>query len=334
MGRHVVRSGYATDVITDMTLDALRDRPSDQPFCVLCHHKAPHDPWRFDDKHAHLFEDADIPEPPNLFDDYASRAEAIKASTQTIGASKPGHTLYEKETGHIKDPVERRKAQYQIYMKSYQRCVASIDDNVGRLLDYLDESGLAENTIVVYTSDQGFFLGEHGWYDKRFMYEESLRMPFVVRYPEAIRAGTRLDDLIVNIDFAPTFLEFAEVDVPADMQGVSAASLLRGEAISDWRQSMYYRYYFSHFNTPAHWGVRTLEHKLIYYHDSDEWELYDLKRDPMEMNNVIGDAQYATLMKSLQDELVRLRNEFGDHESAEAGNERARQLLGQGHPLY
>lgn len=220
-------------------------------------------------------------------------------------------------------------------MKSYLRCVASIDDNVGRMLDFLDESGLARNTIVVYTSDQGFFLGEHGWYDKRFMYEESLRMPFVVRYPEAIRPGTCCDDLVLNIDFLPTFLEYAGVETPKDIQGTSAAPLLRGMPVPDWRRSMYYRYYYSHFRTPAHWGIRTLKHKLIYYHDSDAWELYDLENDPMEMHNLYGNEECGGLVRSLKQELVRLREEFKDHETAEQGNERARRILHKrSHPYY
>ena len=334
MGQHKVKKGYVTDIITDVTLNTLRGRPKDSPFCLLYHHKAPHDPWRTDEKHAHLFENEKIPEPSNLFDDYSTRARAITESTQYIGAEQPGHTLYDKETGHISDPVERRKAQYQIYMKSYLRCVASIDGNVGRVLDFLDESGLAQNTIVVYTSDQGFFLGEHGWYDKRFMYEESLRMPFVVRYPEAIQPGTCCDDLVLNIDFAPTFLEFAGVEASQDMQGASAVSLLKGAPLQDGRRSMYYRYYYSHFNTPAHWGIRTLEHKLIYYHDSEEWEFYDLKSDPMEMINLYDNTECREIVRSLQDELVRLREEFEDYETAEQGNERARLLLGRSHPYY
>ena len=335
MGQQKVCPGYATDIITDLALYALRDRPRDKPFCLLYHHKAPHDPWLTDDKHAHLFEKQEIPEPPNLFDDFAGRPEALKASTQYIGAEKPGHTFYPKETGHIEDPVQRRKAQYRIYMKSYLRCVASIDDNVGRVLDYLDKEGLADNTIVIYTSDQGFFLGEHGWYDKRFMHEESLRMPFVVRYPHVIRPGATDKHMILNIDFAPTLLDYAGVSIPGEMQGHSFRHLLQGTGNAGRREIMYYRYYYSHFNTPAHWGVRTLEHKLIYYHESDEWELYDLAEDPMEMNNLYGQAGQEELTLRLKQEIDRLRTELGDHESGEQGNARAHTLLCQKHhPFY
>jgi arylsulfatase A-like enzyme len=334
MGRMTVREGYVTDVTTDIALDVLENRPDDQPFCMLLHHKAPHDPWEFDDKHAQLFEDGDIPEPENFFDDFETRSEAIRQSTQVIGSERPGQTLYEEETGHIQDPLERRKAQYQIYMKSYLRCVASMDDNIGRVLDYLDESGQADNTIVIYSCDQGFFLGEHGWYDKRFMYEESLRMPFVIRYPKAIDPGTRVEEMILNIDFAPTLLRMAGVDVPEDMQGSDATDLLRDKEISGWRNSMYYRYYYSHFNTPAHWGIRTLDHKLIYYHDSDEWELYDLREDAMEMRNRIDDPEMQETLSHLKAELVRLKEEFDDPESAEEGNARARRVLGNKNPWF
>jgi arylsulfatase A-like enzyme len=330
-GRTVKKSGYVTDLITDMTLEAIRNRPKDRPFCILCHHKAPHDPWIPDLKHAHLFADTDLPEPENLFDDFATRAEAPQQSTQTIGA---GHTQFEKETAHILDPVERKRAQYQHYIKNYLRCCASIDDNTGRLLDYLDESGLADNTIVIYSSDQGFFLGEHGWYDKRFMYEESLRMPFLIRYPNHIPAGTLPNDLILNIDFAPTLLEFAGVEIPEDLQGTSFASQLQGESVEGWRDGIYYRYYRSHFNTPPHWGVRTRDHKLIFYHDSDEWELYDLRRDPMEMNNLIEEVGQQQTVQRLRQMIIDLREEFDDHETAEEGNARAAGVLGNKNKLF
>ena len=327
MGRRKIYPGYVTDIITDLVLETLENRPKDQPFCVLYHHKAPHDPWLTDEAHAHLFEDEDIPEPPTLFDDYATRSEAIKKSTQRIGSERPGHTLYGAETGHITDPDERMRAQYQIYMKSYLRCVASVDDNFGRLLDYLDENDLTENTVVIYTSDQGFFLGDHGWYDKRFMYEESLRMPFLVRFPGVIESSSVDQHLILNTDFAPTLLDYAGVEIPEDMQGRSFRPLLEGREVPDWREVMYYRYYFSHFSTPAHWGVRTLRYKLIYYHDSDEWELYDLDADSLELNNVYTDPGYQDVVAELKAELDRLREELGDTESAEEGNERTRRLL-------
>ncbi len=334
--------GYVTDIITDLTLDALQNRPRDRPFCVLSHHKAPHDMWESDDKHAAMFADADIPEPTTLFDDYASRATAVRQSTQTIGATRPGHTLYEAETGHIEDSVARRKAQYQEYMKRYLRCVASIDDNVGRILDYLDENGLADNTIIIYTSDQGFFLGEHGWYDKRFMYEESLRMPFVARFPGGIQPGISDDHIILNTDFAATLLDYAGLKPAPGMQGQSFRGILAGEEPGSWREIMYYRYYRSHFNTPSHWGVtpshwgvRTKRYKYIYYNLSMEHELYDLTQDSSEIRNVYGDPGYKDVRRHLRSEVKRLQDELGDTDDSYQGEVRAWELLSQPHdPIF
>ena len=327
--------GYVTDITTDLAIDELEKRPAGKPFCMLCHHKAPHDPWQAHPRHEELFPAGSIREPDNLFDDYATRARAVTDSTQRIGSENPGHTLYEAETGHISDPDERMRAQYQIYMQRYLRCVTAIDEGVGRLLDYLEEKGLAENTIVVYTSDQGFFLGEHGWYDKRFMYEESLRMPFVMRYPASIAAGSTDDHLILNHDFASTFLDYAGVEPHQAMQGRSFRPIVEGADVSDWRDAFYYRYYYSHFRTPAHWGVRTERHKLIYYYASDEWELFDLYDDPAEMRNIYARPENAELVSALQARLEELREESGDRESGEQGDERAARLMREpSHPMF
>jgi len=325
MGERKAHTGYVTDIITNFALDFLRDRPADKPFCLLYHHKAPHDEWEYDPKYADLYKDVSISEPETLFDDYKNRGEAIKRATQKIGMR---HTKFEEETRHLKGWV-RKAQQYQIYMKKYLRCVASIDDNIGRVLNYLDESGLTEDTIVIYTSDQGFFLGEHGLYDKRFMYEESLRVPFVARYPREIKADSVNDDIVVNVDFAETFLDYAGVRTPKDMQGCSLRPLLKGRTPKDWRKSMYYRYWMhgAHFNVAAHFGVRTERYKLIYYYGQPlnargakkrptppEWELFDLRNDPMEMNNVYGHPAYRGVVKKLKAELVRLRRELEDDE--------------------
>ena len=207
------------------------------------------------------------------------------------------------------------------------RCVASIDDNVGRLLDYLEEEGLAENTIVVYTSDQGFFLGDHGWYDKRFMYEESLRMPFLIRYPQAVEAGTVNEQMILNVDFTPTLLDYAGVEVPPHFQGSSFGPLLAGDRPAGWQTSMYYRYWMhlAHHHVYAHYGVRTLRYKLIYYYadgleqpgvidepKEPEWELFDLESDPNELNNVYHEAGYAEVVEALTGELHSLQEDLGD----------------------
>ena len=224
-------------------------------------------------------------------------------------------------------PDKEKKWKYQRYIKDYLRCVASIDDNVGRILDYLDEEGLADNTLVVYTSDQGFFLGDHGWYDKRFMYEESLRMPFIIRYPNGIRPGTVNDNMITNVDFAPTFLEYSGIDIPEDFQGSSFQALLNGELPDGWQTSMYYRYWMhlAHHHVYAHYGIRTLRYKLIYYYadaldqpgavddtKEPEWELFDLEKDPSELNNIYNDPASAKIVKELTEELHSLQKAVGD----------------------
>ncbi len=327
--------GYVTDIITDDTLSVLASRPKDRPFCLLSQHKAPHDMWESDDQHAAMFENVDIAEPETLFDDYDTRATAVQQSTQRIGATRPGHTYFEAETGHITDPVSRKRAQYQEYMKRYLRCVASIDDNVGRILDYLDENDLTENTIIIYTSDQGFFLGEHGWYDKRFMYEESLRMPFVVRYPREIAASSADDHIILNTDFAATLLDYAGVEPHPDMQSESFRHILAGEEPAEWREIMYYRYYRSHFNTPSHWGVRTKQYKYIYYNMSMEHELYDLGNDAREIKNVYRDPEYREIARHLRGEVTRLQQELGDTDDSFEGETKAWELLRQPHhPIY
>ncbi|KAA3661136.1 MAG: DUF4976 domain-containing protein [Calditrichaeota bacterium] len=206
--------------------------------------------------------------------------------------------------------------KYQRYMRDYLRCILSVDENVGRLLDYLDANGMAENTLVVYTSDQGFYLGEHGWYDKRFMYEESLSMPLLIRYPREIKAGQVSHDIVLNLDFAATFLDFAGAAIPDDMQGESFRAILQGKTPINWRSSMYYHYYeYPHgwHMVKRHYGVRTKQYKLIhFYNDIDTWELYDLRTDPIEINNLIGDPDYAGVIDALKVELQRLQGKYED----------------------
>jgi len=330
-----VFDGYVTDVITDLALSFLNNRPEDKPFCLLYQHKAPHDMWEYDEKHAHLFEDVDIPEPDNLFDNYENRGEAIKRTTQKIGMEETVflHDTQDDQFSDVQDkignlpPDEQKRKAYQYFIKAFLRCVASIDENVGRVLDYLDKTGLTDNTIVIYTADQGFFLGEHGLFDKRFMYEESLRMPFIVRYPRGIKPGTVNNDIALNVDFAETFLDYAGVQIPGNMQGRSLRPLFRGETPGNWRTSMYYRYWMHlpHFRVSAHFGVRNKRYKLIYYYGQPldaagavdeltppEWELFDLEKDPKEMNNVYDNPAYTDVVKELKAELKRLRKELGD----------------------
>ncbi|MHC4624872.1 MAG: sulfatase/phosphatase domain-containing protein [Planctomycetota bacterium] len=315
MGETKKYSGYVTDLITDFCLAWLKKRKTDKPFLLMYHHKAPHRNWQPDGKHAKMYEDVDIPVPETFDDDYETRSNAAREQQMTIARHfrVPGDTKVKPPEGLSGDALKHWK--YQRYMQDYLRCVASIDDNVGRLLDYLDESGLAANTVVVYTSDQGFFLGDHGWFDKRFMYEESLRMPLLIRYPKEIRRGSANSDIVLNLDFAPTFLDFAGVTVPADIQGRSFRSLLKGKAPRDWRTSMYYHYYEypGAHAVKRHYGIRTKRYKLIhFYYDIDAWELYDLQRDPNELNNLYGNPAYGNIVRVLKAELGRLREQYGD----------------------
>lgn len=314
MGQRKKHTGYVTDIITDLCLKWLKERPADKAFCLMYHHKAPHREWEPDDKHAKLYEDTDIPIPETFNDDYKTRCAAARQQEMTIEQHLNEKDLKmappEGLTGQ-----ELKKWKYQRYIKDYLRCVAAVDDNVGRLLDYLDTSGLAENTIVVYTSDQGFYLGDHGWFDKRFMYEHSLRMPLLVRYPKEIKAGSINDDIVLNLDFAPTFLDFAGVTVPSDMQGHPLRPLVQGNTPQNWRTSMYYHYYEypAVHSVKRHYGIRTKRYKLIhFYYDIDAWELYDLEKDPNELNNVYDNPAYAEIAKQLKTELQQLRKEYKD----------------------
>ncbi len=320
-------TGYVTDIVTDMSLDWLKDRNPDAPFCLLCHHKAPHRPWYPDEKHAGMFLNEDVPEPETLYDDYSNRASAAEAARMRVGP----HMSYRDLKSEVPEELPEKQLRawaYQRYIKDYLRVIASVDDNVGRLLDYLEEEGLDENTMVIYTSDQGFFLGDHGWFDKRFMYEEALRMPFIVKYPKEIEPGSVNDDIALNVDFPSLFLDLAGVSEPESFQGRSIRPLLRGETPDDWRDSMYYRYWMHGdgcHNAYAHYGIRTKRYKLIYYYadglnqpgtgdeiHEPEWELFDLHQDPCELHNVYNDPQYASIIKDLKEELHRLQAELRD----------------------
>ena len=314
MGERKQHEGYVTDLITDFTIDFLENRRKDVPFCALYHHKAPHRNWQPDAKHAHLYEDIDIPLPETFDDDYSNRGTAAKTQEMTIERDLTPNDLKQDPPAGL-SPAELKKWKYQRYIKDYLRTIASVDDNVGRVLDYLEEAGLAEDTIVMYTSDQGFYLGDHGWFDKRFMYEESLRMPFIVRYPRQIEPGSVNKNIILNLDFAPTFLAYAGAEIPDDMQGRSLRPLFRGETVPDWRTSMYYHYYEypGWHSVRRHYGVRTERYKLIhYYHEMDEWELFDLEKDPHELRNVYEDPAYTETVKKLKTELKRLRKLYRD----------------------
>jgi arylsulfatase A-like enzyme len=339
-GERTYRGRYATDVITDLAIDFIRNRPRDRPFFLMCHHKAPHREWTPDERHRRQFAERTIPEPATLWDDYATRTDALHENEQRVADDLTRRDLKleppaglresEREAWLREKPTEvttdlggnptrlvgkdLARWKYQRYMQDYLACVQSLDDDVGRLLDFLRETGLERDTIVVYTSDQGFFLGEHGLFDKRFMYEESLRMPLLVRWPGVVKPGTRTDAIVLNVDFAPTFLEAAGAAVPSTMQGRSLVPLLRGDSPANWRTAMYYRYYHDpgHHNTRAHYGVRTATHKLIYFWKKDQWELFDLVSDPAEIRNLYGQPEQEAVTAELKATLARLRAELQD----------------------
>jgi len=314
MGRRTKHEGYTTDIITDITLDFLKNRrEANKPFLVMYQHKAPHRNWQPGPKHKEMYSDQEIPEPVTFNDDYRTRGRAAHEQAMTI--EKHLRVPYDTK---IKPPPELegqalKKWKYQRYMQDYLRCVASVDDNVGRVLDYVDSSGLANNTVVVYTSDQGFYLGDHGWFDKRFMYEQSLRTPLIVRWPGEIEPGSVNDDIALNLDFAETFLDLAGAEIPQKMQGRSLVPLLQGSAPDDWRKSMYYHYYEfpGAHSVRRHYGVRTERYKLIHFYNIGEWELFDLKEDPHELNNIYASAD-AGLVKDLKVELDRLQAQYQD----------------------
>ncbi len=342
-GERVRHTGYTTNVITDLALDWLKNqRAQDQPFMLMFQHKAPHRNWQPGPGYFDLYKDVDIPEPPTLFDDYTGRGTAAKTQDMSIEKTltdsdlkfdppknltpeqlEMWHAAYDEENEAFKkanlqgDDLVRWK--YQRYIKDYLRCVAAVDDSVGTLLDYLDESGLAENTVVIYSSDQGFYLGDHGWFDKRFMYEESLRMPLLVRWPGVTKPGSVNDDLVQNLDYAETFLDIAGVEIPDDMQGRSLVPLLEGETPDDWRTAIYYHYY----EYPAvhaaqrHYGIRTDRYKLINFYNIDEWELYDLERDPNELTSIYEDSQSQEVVATLKTELEQLREKYQVPEDTE-----------------
>lgn len=321
------KDGYSEDVITDLSIDFIKKRDKSKPFYLMCHFKAPHRPWDPAPRFKDLYKDVKIPEPPTLLDDYKGRAKQVGNIKMRIGQDFQERDLQMPIPKNLSDD-ELRKWAYQHYMHRYLSCVAAVDENVGRLLAYLDAEGLTEDTIIVYTSDQGFFLGEHGFFDKRLMYEPGLLTPLIIRWPGHVQPGAVNSDMILNLDHAPTFLDIAGGPIPASMQGKSYKSILAGKTPPDWRHAVYYRYWMhldgSH-NVPAHYGVRTNRYTLIYYYgkgmdmkgaknlDLDpEWELFDNQKDPQQMHNVYADPGYQTVVRDLRAELDRLRREVGD----------------------
>lgn len=339
-GRITVQ-GHTTPLTTQLGIEFLETRPKDRPFFLMLHHKAPHRAWEPDAKNKALFKDKVIPEPDTLWDDYATRPAALPENQQTVANDLTRRDLKLEPPSNLPPGPERMKWlntkptevevtqpdgtkkvltgrelvkwKYQRYMQDYLACVQGVDDSIGDVLDYLDRSGLARNTIVIYSADNGWYLGDLGMYDKRFMYEPGLHIPLIVRGP-GVTAGSNTNLFALNADFAPTFLDFAGVKIPDDMHGRSLRPILQGRAPAGWRKSAYYRYYHDpgHHNTRAHYGVRTATHKLIHYWKKDAWELYDLVRDPKEQKNLAGDPAHAGKLAELKAEIVRLQKELGD----------------------
>jgi arylsulfatase A-like enzyme len=312
MGQRKKLTGYTTDIITDLSMDFIKKRPVNKPFFLMYHHKAPHRNWQPAEKYRKQYEHYEPPIPATFNDDYKGKSDASKQATMHIDADLNDNDLKMKPPANLSGAA-LKKWKFTRYMQDYLACVQSVDDNIGRFLDFLDQSGLAENTIVIYTSDQGFFLGEHNFFDKRFMYEESLRTPFIIRWPKRIKPGIVNKAMILNLDFAPTFLDAAGAKIPADMQGRSILPLLTGKTPPGWRTSMYYRYYHpGHHNVAAHYGVRTMRYKLIYFHKLNQWELYDLQKDPGETRNIYGEPNAAKTVEQLKKELQRLKQKYQD----------------------
>ncbi|MCO6455448.1 MAG: sulfatase [Pirellulaceae bacterium] len=333
--------GHCTDITTDLGIEWLKTRPKDKPFFLMLHQKAPHRAWEPATRHIEMFKDKLIPEPETLWDDYATRPTALPINQQTIARDLTRRDLKLVPPADLQGPARQRwlnekpmelevdgrlltgkelvKWKYQKYMRDYLGCVQGVDDGVGKVLDYLDEANLAANTIVIYSADNGWYLGDLGLYDKRFMYEPGLQVPLIARGP-GVKSGSVPAQFVLNIDLAPTFLDLAGLPVPEFMQGRSIAPLLRGESPQDWRTSMYYRYYHDpgHHNTAAHLGVRTATHKLIHYWKQDAYELFDLAADPNEQRNLLhapSDAQdpaIAARFAELKAELARLKVQYGD----------------------
>ena len=340
-GRRITIEGHCTDITTRLGIEWLNTRPKDKPFFLMLHHKAPHRSWEPDERNKALFKNKQFPEPDTFWDDYATRPAALPFNQQTVardltrrdlkleppsdltGAErarwldvKPTEVTVDGKTLTGKELV---RWKYQRYMQDYLACVQGVDDGVGTILEYIDRTGLGKNTFVFYSSDNGWYLGDLGLYDKRFMYEPGLRVPLLVRGP-GIRPGSVLEQFVANIDLAPTFLDLAGVPVPDYMQGRSLVPLLRGMAPADWRTSIYYRYYHDpgHHNTAAHLGVRTPTHKLIYYWKKDAYEMFDLVRDPTEQHNLLYSQEearkpeIAAKFEELKAEIARLQKEYKD----------------------
>jgi arylsulfatase A-like enzyme len=328
--RTFTRAGYATDVITEMALEWLDRRDLERPFYLAIHHKAPHLETLPPPRYYRWLDDVVIPEPSTLFDDYAHRSSAPRDQRMTIAAGlqlkrdlkvgaeyarHPGFTARNAEFKRLKlQGKDLVRWKYQTFLKDYLRCVKAVDDSVGRLSTVLEQEGIADNTIVIYSSDQGFYLGEHGWFDKRWIYEESIHMPFIIRWPGVVAPGTCFPEFIQNIDYAPTFIEMARGRQPEGLHGRSFVPILRGHARPNWRRSVYYHYYDPGMGMTRnrHFGVRTQRYTLAHFYQRGEWELFDNVNDPQQLRSVYDDPEYAEALAQTKQELLQLQNSYGD----------------------
>lgn len=354
MNNDTVRfKGYITNIITDKSIQWMENqRNKDKPFCLLIHHKAIHRNWLPELKNLALYENKTFPLPKTFYDDYKGRSAA---TAQEMSIAKDMDLIYDLKmlkdgkNSRLKktylnmldrmDADERKQFEdfyapitekfyksnlkgkelaewkYQRYMRDYMKVVKSLDDNVGRILNYLKEKGLLDNTLVVYTSDQGFYMGEHGWFDKRFMYEESMHTPLLMHLPKGFDRRGDITEMVQNIDYAPTFLELAGVKVPEDIHGKSILPLLKGQKPTDWRKALYYHFYEypAEHMVKRHYGVRTEKYKLIhFYNDIDQWELYDLKNDPQELHNLYDNKNYDSIVTDLKQQMFSLQEQYND----------------------
>ena len=318
--------GYVTDLTTDFAIEFLEQDRGEQPFCLVYQHKAPHRPFTPAPRHADLYNDIEWPYPETYNDDYATRDVAARAEDMRFEVSlKPDSA--DRPAGLSAE--DERNWMFHRFMTDHHRTLSAVDEGVGRILDYLDEKGLAEDTLVIYTSDNGFYLGDHGWYDKRFMYEPSLRIPMLLRYPRMVKAGQVDAHFVQHQDIAPTVLDFAGVAIPEVVQGRSVRPVVEGTPPEDWRRSMFYSYHEDswsrslvpgfnpgRYGTPhrvtPHRGVRTDRYKLIeYYKEGDYWELFDLAEDANELRNVYSDPANAELIADLTTQLRALQEQYG-----------------------
>tara|TARA_B110001450_G_scaffold122735_1_gene115623 strand:+ start:432 stop:2006 length:1575 start_codon:yes stop_codon:yes gene_type:complete len=332
--------GFSTDVITNLTIEHLQNRDKNKPFLMFCNYKATHEPFDYPERHASLYINDTIPEPVSLLD----------FGKETTGRTFKGQKLENLAKRWAKattdstfwttypdlpypldglDSIQRRRKIYQKLVKDFMRCGAAIDDNIGKLLDFLEKEGIADNTIVIYTSDQGYFLGEHGFFDKRLIYEESMQMPFVIRYPKEIKGGQRIDDIILNIDFAALLADYAGIKEVDYFQGKSFRENLKGNITDDWRKQMYYRYWLHHPDRPAHFGLRNERYKLVLFYGQGldkqgaskessvpAWEFYDLKKDSLELQNAINDTEYTQIIEEMKRQLVLEKEKYKDSDSS------------------